>query len=208
MSMFNLSEAVKSGRLDVKVAEHHAATQDKPQALPVDDCPQCDGSGKEDGTRGLPIVCRRCAGVGTVTKVVKVAHASPQESPKVIQKVAQNFSDLPEIPDISDLPEDTASSPSEDAVSYEGTGDDGLRLPVNKGAIGSFVNSMDPHTKAATFEAVCEIMEVPTAEKLRRSTGQDGKPDEEAATDFIYEALDKMNHQQLKMLASKIEKMA
>jgi len=54
------------------------------------------------------------------------------------------------------------------------------------------------------FDAVCEIIQVPTDEKRRQGSNPDGSPDEEKALDFVYDNLDKMTSAQLRTLDSKI----
>ena len=202
MSTFNLNEMIKSGKLNIKVATCHCKQdiiEEQPQEIPMTECPQCDGKGKEDHISGCPSVCRRCAGAGSIIK--KLIMAADVEIPNTP-------SDDITLEDNEDAPSE--SSPS-DAINYEGVTDGDI--PSNdwmsdaelKDEIQSLIMSKDHRVRLLIFDGLCEIIKTQAEEKIKKSTGLDGKPDANAVTAFLYETLDTMNTQQLRALDSKIK---
>ena len=212
MSTFNLNDAMKSGKLKVRVAAcrepGEAAVPEKAPAPVADDCPQCDGLGKEDNANGIPAACRRCGGAGYVERACKVGTVAYDEG---IGKIAE--SDDVGIP--NDQPESDDSSPSasptDDSISFDAPEVGELPPPSKYMSDGqlmaelvSRIGSMDEKEILATFEGICEIAGILAEEKTRRSTGKDGKSDVSATTDFVYEVLGRMKGEQLRLLDAKI----
>jgi hypothetical protein len=202
MSTFNLNESIKCGKLNIKVASCHCKqdiTLEQSQKPLTKDCLQCDGTGKEENLNGLPSICRKCGGVGFLTKTAKTDSS--------IQKFAQN--DSPSEGD--DIQEAGAPSADENFGYYGGeehlplAGDE-INEKQLRSELGTIISSISQELKLSLFDEVCTILQLSPAEKLRIGSDANGQPNINSKIDFIPIALDRMNDQQLRTLDAKISK--
>lgn len=167
------------------------------------ECPQCDGTGKEFGVN----VCRRCSGSGCVAPSNKTASFMGQPLVKTAQEIPEysgsfEFVGDPKTEETQDFDYDDERTNrnikyNED-TEFDGT-DNALLIPKNrsdeeiKRGLASMLRSVNPEEFESVFVAFCDIL------------GQN--PEEiETSQKSPYLCLDKMNSQQLRSAFCVIKK--
>ena len=156
-------------------------------------CPQCDGTGQEE-VRGIPIVCRKCAGAGGVAQMRRVA--SILCGGEALEKRAQEeFSGDEDYNPLGESFEDFAKSGDGlDPLAFvpKETSDHTLRIEII-----SMMRGLSSEAKMELFGKVLGITGTNAEEVARTVAGEDGKPLEAKVEMYLYTALDAMNRRQL-----------